>query len=337
MRTEIIVEIANTHEGSLGIATSLVDMAASSGAVAVKFQMHLGEHEGVIDEPFRVNFSVQDKSRRDYWDRVGLADEDWSHLSDYCNRKGIEFICTLFSVEAASRLLQITEIKRWKVGSGDAPNLPFIDHLVATGLPLIISTGLLSWGEVLKLRDRLQNANAWERTTLMHCVSMYPTPLEYSSLNLLDDLIALGGRVGLSDHSGRLTPSIYALNKGVEIIEVHMTPHPQFFGPDITSSLTPVMLEELIMYRNEFQTLRDNPMAKATLFDLAIDNRRLFRKGIYWKTDLQVNEKCSIENFSFLKPAIGIDAIDFENYLGKTLKHSVKAGDALSHEDFNEA
>jgi N,N'-diacetyllegionaminate synthase len=335
VRTEIIVEIANTHEGSLGIAASLVDMAASSGADAVKFQMHLGEHEGVIDEPFRVNFSVQDKSRRDYWDRVGLTDEGWSYLSDYCSRKGVEFICTPFSVEAASRLLQFTDVKRWKVGSGDAPNFPFIDHLVTTGLPLIISTGLLAWDEILKLRERLQDANAWERTILMHCVTMYPTPLEYSSLNLLDDLIALGGRVGLSDHSGRLTPSIYALSKGVEIIEVHMTPHPQFFGPDVTSSLTPAMVEQLIIYRNEFQTLRENPAIKSTLFDLASDNRRLFRKGIYWKTDLQINEKCTLENFSFLKPSVGIDAIDFENYIGKTLKHSVKKGDALTNENFH--
>jgi len=333
--TEIIVEIANTHEGSLGIATSLVDMAALSGADAVKFQMHIGEHEGVIDEPFRINFSVQDRSRRDYWERVSLSDENWSYLSDYCNRKGLEFICTPFSVEAASRLLQFTDIKRWKISSGDAPNLPFVDYLVATGLPLIISTGLMAWDEILKLRERLQKANAWDRTTLLHCVSMYPTPLEYCALNLLDDLIALGGSVGLSDHSGRLAPSIYALSKRVELIEVHMTPHPQFFGPDVTSSLTPAMVEQLIKYRNEFQILQDKPVSKSTLFDFAIDSRRLFRKGIYWKTDVQVNEICSLENLSFLKPCIGIDSIEFENYVGKTLKHSVKAGTALRSEDFH--
>lgn len=336
MRTEIIVEIANTHEGSLGIATSLIDMAASSGADAVKFQMHLGEFEGVIDEPFRVNFSNQDKSRRDYWNRVSLTDEDWGYLSDYCNRKNIEFICTPFSVEAASKLLEFTDIKRWKVGSGDAANFPFIDDLVDTGLPLIISTGLLAWDEILILRERLKKANAWERSTLLHCVSMYPTPLERSALNLLDDLIALGGRVGLSDHSGRITPALYALDKGVELIEIHMTPHPQFFGPDVTSSLTPAMIEQLVTYRDEFQILRENPVTKSELFDLAIDNRRLFRKGIYWKTDVEVNEKCSLENFSFLKPCMGIDAINFESYLGKTLRHSVKAGDPLSMDNFHD-
>jgi N-acetylneuraminate synthase len=334
MQTQIVVEIANIHEGSLGIATSLVEMAAHAGADAVKFQMHLGEHEGVLDEAFRVKFSMQDQSRREYWNRVNFNDRDWTFLSEFCAKKSIEFMCTPFSIEAAKKLLDLTEIKRWKVGSGDAPNLPFIDFLISTNLPLVISTGLLSWQEILLLRKRLQDSNAWERTTLMHCVSMYPTPLESSSLNLLDDLSALGGKVGLSDHSGKLTPSLFAISKGVDLIEVHMTPHDAFFGPDVTSSLTPSSIAQIINYRNELQIIRNNPLSKSSLFLASSENRMLFRKGIYWKREVSAGEKCSFEDFSFLKPSKEIDAIDFEIYVGKILKRNASAGEVVTLEDF---
>jgi N-acetylneuraminate synthase len=334
MSSQIVVEIANTHEGSLGIATSLVEMAADTGADAVKFQMHLGEHEGILDEAFRVNFSMQDQTRRDYWNRVNFRDQDWAFLSNFCREKKIEFMCTPFSIEAAKKLLLLTEIKRWKVGSGDASNFPFIDFLISTKLPLIISTGLLSWQEILILRKRLQNSGAWDRTTLMHCVSMYPTPLESASLNLLEDLQALGGKIGLSDHSGKLTPSLYALSKGVDVIEVHMTPHPQFFGPDVTSSLTPSSIQRIVNYKNELQIIQNNPMPKSALYSASSENRLLFRKGIYWKRDANAGEKVSIQDFSFLKPSHEIDAIDFEIYVGKTLKRKVSSGKPLSSEDF---
>jgi N,N'-diacetyllegionaminate synthase len=332
--SQIVVEIANTHEGSLGIATSLVEMAADTGADAVKFQMHLGEHEGVLDEAFRIKFSMQDQSRRDYWDRVNFRDQDWSYLSNFCAEKKIEFMCTPFSIEAAKKLLSLTKIKRWKVGSGDASNFPFIDFLISTKLPLIISTGLLSWQEILVLRQRLQNSNAWERTTLMHCVSMYPTPLEFASLNLLEDLRALGGKIGLSDHSGKLTPSLYALSKGVDLIEVHMTPHTQFFGPDVTSSLIPSNIKQIVDYKNELQIIQNNPMSKSALYSASSETRLLFRKGIYWKRDVKAGEKVSIQDFSFLKPSHEIDSIDFEMYIGKTLKRKVSSGNPLSPEDF---
>jgi len=62
---DIIVEIGNSHEGSLGIATSFIKMAKNTGANCVKFQMHLAEFEGMNNEPFRESFSSQDSSRQE--------------------------------------------------------------------------------------------------------------------------------------------------------------------------------------------------------------------------------------------------------------------------------
>ena len=80
---EIIVEIGNMHEGSLGVAKSFVDMAKNVGIKTVKFQMHLAEAEGTPNEPFRIKFSDQDVSRQEYWRRINFSDASWKHLAEY--------------------------------------------------------------------------------------------------------------------------------------------------------------------------------------------------------------------------------------------------------------
>ena len=69
----VIAEIGNSHEGSLGIALSMVDIAASAGADIVKFQLHIAEFESTSLEPFRTNDFTQDVDRQSYWNRVGFT------------------------------------------------------------------------------------------------------------------------------------------------------------------------------------------------------------------------------------------------------------------------
>lgn len=336
MTTEIIVEIGNSHEGSLGIARSFVEMAKSAGAEIVKFQMHLAKFEGSASETFRVNFSHQDKTRADYWDRVDFSDVDWVNISDYCDELEIEFMCTPFSVEAAERLLKLTNVKRWKVGSGDAPNLPLLDFLISTGLPLIISTGLVTWEEILFIKKRLEEKRAWDRTTLMHCVSMYPTPLKYSALNILDELKTLTSNFGLSDHSGSIAPAVIGITKNVKYLEVHLTPHKKFFGPDVTSSLTYEQLCQVIEFRNSHSTILSNPQSRNRLYELSMETSKLFRKGIYWARNHSAGETVTLDSFKFLKPSLEVDSIYFEDFLGKVITRAVHSGNPLLKGDFNE-
>lgn len=335
MRTEIIVEVGNSHDGSLGIAKSFVDMAVSAGASTVKFQMHLAQYESSDSDEFRVRFSDQDSTRVEYWNRVSFTPHQWGIISDYCDSKEIEFLCTPFSIEAASILLEVTSIKRWKVGSGDAVNFPLIDFLAESQLPLIISTGLISLDELSLLKERLENLGAWNRTTLMHCVSQYPTPLENSALNMIDELKSFGCNVGLSDHSGQLAPALTAISQGVPLIEVHMTPHSQFFGPDVSSSLKPEEIQFLCNYAQDFNLMMSNPKDKMSLFEDASNVRRLFRKGIYWKENLAAGTKIQYSDLVFLKPCQEIDAMNFEEVIGKVLKNNVHAREAAKTSEFN--
>ena len=334
MLTEVIAEIGNSHEGSLGVAKSFVDMAVDAGAHVVKFQMHMAEFESSSSDEFRIKFSDQDQSRKDYWNRVAFTPNQWTILSDYCDSRNIEFLCTPFSIEAAQILMGHTDIKRWKVGSGDAVNFPLIDFLVETGFPLVISTGLVSWEELLLLKTRLISKQAWQRTTLMHCVSEYPTPLNRSALNMIEELKGLGCSVGLSDHSGSLTPGLLGIANGISALEVHITPHRSYFGPDVSSSLTPEQLRMLTQFSKDVEIINNSPRSRNELLGNSQRTQRLFRKGLYWKTNMHKGSTVKISDLSFLKPSQGIDAIDYESVVGKTLKTNVVKGEVVSYEDF---
>ena len=332
---DLIVEVGNTHEGSLGVAMSFVDMAKDAGAKCVKFQMHLAEFEGMQNEPFRKNFSSQDFSRQDYWKRVNFSFENWIKLATYVQNKELEFLCTPFSVEAANWLFENKLVKRWKVGSGDAVNFPLIDYLLTTNLPLIISTGLISWPEIEELKLRLSSKGAWTRTMLMHCISMYPTPLEKSSLNIIEDLKKLGCKVGLSDHSGNWRVALRAISIGIDALEVHLTPHRKYFGPDTPASLLPGEIKEILDVAHAWKVLDSNPGKKNEIFTEASDLRKIFRKGIYWKNDLDIGKIIEFNDLIFRKPVEIFDSKDFEKILGRRLKKSVKSNLAVDQEDFD--
>lgn len=333
--TEVVVEIGNSHEGSLGIACSMVDMAAKAGAKIVKFQMHLSQFESTTQEPFRAEFSMQDKTRLDYWKRINFSFEDWSKLISYVQNQELEFLCTPFSIEAATWLFQSGGIKRWKVGSGDAVNFPLIDYLISTNLPLIISTGLISNSELITLCKRLSEKNALDRTMLLHCVSQYPATLSDVSLHLLEALRSFSNKVGYSDHSGNLSTSLYAASKGADLIEVHMTPHPDFFGPDVSSSLTPEEIKALIRFIEDLDVMNSTRKSRDTLFEAVTESARIFRKGIYWNMDLCAGSKIEMKHLSFRKPVGQIDAIEIDSVLDKVLLIDVFAGNPANRSEFS--
>ena len=334
MPVDLIVEIGNAHEGSLGIAESFVDMVATTGAKTVKFQMHIPNYESTPTEPFRKKFSSQDSSRFDYWKRVGFSENEWLHLIDHVKGKGLEFLCSPFSIEAAEWLFMHGQLKRWKVGSGEATNYPLLDFMVETNLPVILSTGLVSWNELLEIKKRFDSKNFWHKVTLLHCVSMYPTPLEYASLNIINDLRALGCTVGLSDHSGDIAVPLLAYAKGVSTIEVHMTPHKMFFGPDTIASLTPEELNSFTDICSKWDILEHNVSTRDAIFEKSLSTAAIFRKGIYWKHNLPKGHKINLVDLSFLKPSTIFEAKDFERILGKKTSNDVLAGKPVLPEDF---
>ena len=152
LQTPIIAEIAQAHDGSLGILHSYIDALAGTGVQIVKFQLHIAEAESSELETFRVPFSYVDKSRKEYWKRMEFNLDQWREIKSHCEEKGMEFLATPFSIAAVDWLEEL-QVKRYKIGSGDIGNLLLLDRISQTGKPVILSSGMSDWKELQQAVD----------------------------------------------------------------------------------------------------------------------------------------------------------------------------------------
>ena len=221
-RVNVIAEAGMNHDGSLGNAIRLAEVAAECGADAVKFQLHDAEAETTRDAPSPPYF--EGESRWEYFRRTAFDDEQWATLKRACDDAGIEFLCSVFSLQAVDRLERLG-VSRYKIGSGEVTNLELVRRVAATGKPVLLTSGMSSWSEL-----DAAVAAAGDDVTVLQCTSAYPTPPERVGLNVLAELRERYGRpVGLSDHSlgnyaavrgrgarrGRDREALHALEAGV--------------------------------------------------------------------------------------------------------------------------
>lgn len=334
MAQEIIAEFGNSHEGSLGIAKSMIDIASEAGVKVVKFQMHISADESSRYETFRTQMSGQDATRQDYWGRTAFTIENWASLASYAQEKELEFLCTPFSVAAARILFENHLVKRWKVGSGDATNFQLLNYLCQTDMELIISTGLVNWNEIRLIRNFLQDRGAWNRTTLLYCVSKYPSGLSDFSLDTLRELKTLDCRIGFSDHSGNVLVPLFMLAHGVSIVEVHIKPHSLFYGPDSSSSILPEDLSLLVKASKDFDEMRASIKSVETLFEESAEMRYRFRKSLYWRESLAAGTIITEDALKILKPQQGIDSIYIYAVIGSKLICDVEQGTPVRDDQF---
>src|ERR687884_663163 len=88
----VIAEVAQAHDGSLGMAHAYIDAIANAGVDAVKFQTHIAAAESTPGEPWRVKFSEQDATRYDYWKRMEFTEEQWAGLKKHAVERGLQFL-----------------------------------------------------------------------------------------------------------------------------------------------------------------------------------------------------------------------------------------------------
>src|SRR6266516_398618 len=111
-RCLIIGEVAQAHDGSLGMAHAFIDAIAKAGADAVKFQTHIAAAESTPAEPWRVKFSSQDATRYDYWQRMEFTEAQWRELRTHATQRELLFLSSPFSLEAVE-LLERVGVAAW--------------------------------------------------------------------------------------------------------------------------------------------------------------------------------------------------------------------------------
>lgn len=333
-RCLVIGEVAQTHDGSLGLAHAFIDAIANAGADAVKFQTHLAAAESTVDEPWRVRFSVQDTSRFEYWRRMEFSEPQWSGLKRHAEERGLLFLSSPFSLEAVA-LLERVGVAAWKVASGEVRNTALIDRMAATGLPVLLSTGLSAQSEIDAAVDQIRKHGV--PLTVLQTTSAYPCPPEKVGLNLLGVYRArYGCDVGLSDHSGTIFPSLAAAAISVDVIEVHVTLSREMFGPDVCASITTGELRQLVEGVRFIERMNGAPVDKDEMARVLAPTRALFTRSVAVRIDLPAGTVLREEHLAVRKPGTGLPPGRIPALLGRRLACNVRSDTLLQETDLVE-
>ncbi len=326
----VIAEIAQAHDGSLGTAHAYIEAVAKTGADAIKFQTHIAAAESTPEEPFRIKFSPQDRTRYDYWKRMEFSEQQWQGLAGHATDLGLVFLSTPFSLEAVA-LLDRIGVPAWKVGSGEVTNHPLIDGMARTKKPILLSTGMSSWCE-------LDDAVKWARVengplAVLQCTTAYPCPPERMGLNLLAEFRErYGCPVGLSDHSGQIYAGLAAAALGGNVLEVHVVFSRECFGPDVAASLTIAELKQLVEGIRYIERAVKHPISKDVAASDLAAVRNIFGKSLVAAHDLASGHLLTPADIACKKPGTGIPVSRLTDVLGRRLKVSVRADSLLSEE-----
>lgn len=329
----IVAEVAQSHDGSLGMAHAFIDAIAKAGADAVKFQTHIAAAESTRQEPWRVKFSRQDGSRYDYWKRMEFTPEQWQGLADHAKEKGLIFLSSPFSIEAVD-LLESVGMPAWKVASGEIGNKMMLDKMLETDKPILLSTGMSSLDEIDETVEYIRRRDV--EYAVLQCSTAYPCPPEKIGLNLIPYLRErYECAVGLSDHSGTIYPSLAAVTLGIEVLEVHVAFSREMFGPDVLASVTTGELKQLVEGVRFIERMRNNPVDKNSFAEEVLPLRRLFTKSIVADADLPKGTVLEEKHLRIKKPGNGIPGERMRDLIGKKILRDIKADEQILEGDFS--
>lgn len=330
-RQLIFAEIGQSHEGSIARAKSYVERAADSGADAIKVQIHLPEFESTFDEDFRPGARSEDQSRFEYWKRTSLTPDEWFTLREHARQVGLKFVPSAFSIEGLS-LAHSLQPDAVKIGSGESLQSWFMEKAFSLGIDLVVSTGFSTLKEIKELVQRAPGSVP--SLTLMQCVSMYPTPLSDSGVPVMKELgEMLEIEVGLSDHSGSVSPSIYALVMGASIVEVHVRGEDDLLGLDASSSVTFDDLRRIATFRDDLHQMQASRPKDEIALELSF-LRVTFGRSVAPAVPIKEGAIIKSSDLAFKKPGGGLHPNEANRIIGKMATKNLSPTEILKHGDF---
>jgi len=227
---KIIAEIGVNHNGKIGLARRLIDEAVAAGANAVKFQTF---DPRALEPP---------SGRRDMLYKLRLSPQEHRDLKKQADELGLEFISTPFDIKSLAFLVNDVGVETIKIASGNLDNELLLTAAAKSGLNIILSTGM---ADMASICEGLTLAGP--NTTLLHCTSGYPTPLNEANVQAMAVMgETCGCPVGLSDHTEGIVAPMVAASLGASVIEKHLTLDKAMKGPDHKASADPATFKAMV-------------------------------------------------------------------------------------------
>lgn len=247
----IIGEIGQNHNGSVDIAKLIVDLVSRPVIEpSLNIDLHPINAVKMTKRDLNEELSASQMNRpydnpnsfgRTYGEHrayLELSDEEHLEIYRHAKSRGLEFVETLCARGCLS-LLRLFTPDYLKVASRDLTNLPLLQAMAETRIPMILSTGMAGKKELDEALDVITRYH--DDIAILHCVSQYPTQPDNLNLNTIAYLKENYGRyrIGFSDHTIGIAAPVVAVGMGAEIIEKHITIDRRMKGTDQAGSLGP--------------------------------------------------------------------------------------------------
>ncbi|MCW5649639.1 MAG: N-acetylneuraminate synthase [Ramlibacter sp.] len=329
-RVLVIAEAGVNHNGQMDLALRLCDAARAAGADAVKFQTFKAQDLAVPGAP-TADYQARQTGDADQFEmlrRLELQEADYARIKQHCDRIGIEFFSTPFSIDAVDMLVRLG-VARLKLSSGELTHRALVEHAAATRLPLLISTGMATLDEV-------REALAWVRqargglsdVAVLHCTSAYPAVDETLNLRAIQTMARdLSMDIGYSDHSNGIEATLAAVALGATVIEKHLTLDRNLPGPDHAASLEPEAFRELVAgVRRVSAMLGDGVKAP---HEAERNTALVARRSVVASVDIAAGTPLVAAMLAFRRPATGIAPRDVAQVVGRRALSDIAAGTVL--------
>src|SRR5437870_731489 len=321
----IIAEAGINHNGDVGLASDLVDAAVDAGADAIKFQTHFPEHEMLRGG---ATAAYVGESLFDLLTRTALSRDAHVTLRDRAKAKGIMFLSTPFSREAAD-YLETLGVPAFKTGSGELTHLPMQQHIARKGKPMIISTGMSTPDEIDRTVQVVRAEGA--PFALMHCTSTYPTPYDHVQLDCIPALKKkYGVPVGFSDHTLGSVMAFAAVTDGANLFEKHFTMSRTLPGPDQQGSMEPAELADLVRGIRSIERARG---ATKQIQPGEQDVRNMAHHSVVSIRDIAAGATIAAGDVWAKRPGTGIPARQLGEVVGRKTNHAIAKDRLITWDD----
>lgn len=330
----IVAEIGINHNGDMDLAKRMICSVKECGADAVKFQNYKTE-DFILDR--NISYTYESKGIQitekqfDMFKRFELSFDQIEMLKNYCDEIGITFFSTPTSKKGIDELKKIG-VSLIKNGSDFLQNLPFIEDLAQSKIPIVISTGMASLAQIDEAVKTFENAGGKD-LTILQCVSQYPTPMEEVNLLKLPVLKkAFGYPVGFSDHTEGNIAAIGAVTLGAKFIEKHFTLSHDLVGPDHKFSSTPAEFADYVDSIRKIEKALGSEKLTPTFKDQK--NGNLFQLSCVANKEINSGHVLTERDIAFSRPGDGLPPKMKQFLVGKKLVHRKTPGSKFTFDDF---
>jgi N,N'-diacetyllegionaminate synthase len=327
----IIAEAGVNHNGDLGLAKRLIDVAAEAGADLVKFQTFKADRlatRAAEKAGYQILTTDTKESQHEMLSRLELTEDCHWELIAHCKSRNIGFFSTGFDIESIDLLLSLGQ-DHFKIPSGEITNLPYLRHLGKLGRSVILSTGMATLGDIEAAIDVLEQAGtARAQMTVLHCTTEYPTPMNEVNLCAMQSIhAAFGVAVGYSDHTSGVEVAIAAVAMGATVIEKHFTLDRNLPGPDHQASLEPAELKAMVTAIRNIEVALGDGIKRLTPSEAR--NKSVARKSMVASQAIKAGEVFSAHNITSKRPGTGISPMRWDEVMGRAASRDFVADELI--------